>query len=287
MQFLHCSSFNGGNRVVKEGELLGHTGGAPGAPGAGSSTGAHVHVHLVDPNGVREDVLPWFANSAPASAATYSVAEIQKLLAARGFYSGAIDGQLSNATWKAIQAVCGQFGFYDLRFHDGIPGKNTYTGMQMYAAKNDNYRAAINGSISDAVWNGFTQSLREDAPKPAPKPPVVTPKPPTNSGGLTPAKQAKLDKLNTAKKTAEAKLKEENANLSKLVKTQSALAATVAKVTTVFNKAKAALDKITADLVKSKNDQVVADKNVASSQAVVAKLQKDIAKYADQISKIK
>jgi murein DD-endopeptidase MepM/ murein hydrolase activator NlpD len=285
MQFLHCSSFNGGNRVVKEGELLGHTGGAPGAPGAGSSTGAHVHVHLVDPNGVREDVLPWFANSAPASSATYSVAEVQSLLAARGFYSGAIDGQLSNATWKAIQAVCGQFGFYDLRFHDGLPGRNTYTGMQMYAAKNDNYRASIDGSINDAVWNGFTQSLREDAPKPAPKPPVVVPKPPTT--GLTPAKQKKLERLTNLKKQAETKLKEEKSKLPVLIKTQKTIEATLAKVTDVFNKAKAALDKATADVVKSKNDKVAADKGVVSQQSTIATLEKDIARYTEQISKIK
>lgn len=284
MQFLHCSGFNGGNRTVKEGELLGYTGGAQGAPGAGSSTGPHVHVHMVDPNGVREDVLPWFANSAPAPAATYSVAEIQKLLADRGFYSGAIDGQLSNATWRAIQAVCGQFGFYDLTFHDGIPGRNTYTGMQMYAAKNDNYRASIDGSINDAVWNGFTQSLREDAPKPAPKPPAVTPPKP---GALSPAKQKKLEQLKALKKQAETKLKDEKAKLPVLVKVQADLENSVKKLVDAFNKAKAAFEKVTADLVKTQQDKANADKGVVAQQATVAALEKEIAKYTEQISKIK
>jgi len=285
MQFLHCSAFNGGNRSVNAGELLGYTGGAAGAPGAGSSTGPHVHVHMVDPNGVREDPLPWFAQSAPAASAGYSVAEIQKLLAARGFYSGPIDGQLSTETWKGIQSVCGMSGFYDLRFLDGIPGKNTYTGMQMYAAKNDNYRSPINGTINDAVWNGFTQSLREDAPVVTVKPPVVAPKPPAT--GLTPAQQKRLERLTTLKKQAESKLKEEKSKLSILIKTQKSIESSLVKLTDVFNKAKAALDKATADVVKAKNDKVDADKGVVALQGTIAGLEKDVAKYTQQINKIK
>lgn len=63
MQFLHCSGFEGGNRQVSEGEVIGYTGGRAGAPGSGSSTGPHVHIHMVDPNGNREDVMPWFAQT--------------------------------------------------------------------------------------------------------------------------------------------------------------------------------------------------------------------------------
>ena len=88
MEFLHCSGFNGSNRSVKAGELLGYTGGARGAAGSGSSTGPHVHVHLVDPNGVREDVMPWFG-SAPSAG---------KLR---------IDGDFGPATKKALQSALG------------------------------------------------------------------------------------------------------------------------------------------------------------------------------------
>lgn len=185
MQFLHCSSFEGTNRNVNEGDLLGYTGGAAGAPGAGSSTGAHVHVHLVDPNGNREDVQPWFGNygvsgggsgSTPAAGVDY--AEVQTLLAGRGFYSGAIDGEFGRQSWTAVQNLVATFGFMDANYIDGIPGSRTYTGMQLYAQKNDNYRGKVDGIVGPMTWAGFVQSLREDAPKPTPTPaPKPEPKP--------------------------------------------------------------------------------------------------------------
>lgn len=187
MQFLHCSAFEGGNRNVNEGDILGYTGGAKGAPGAGSSTGTHVHVHLVDPNGVREDVQPWFADVAPTSggsapaSASVDYSEVQSLLAARGYYGGAIDGEFGRQSWTAVQTLCADFGFMDASYIDGVPGKKTYTGMQLYAQKNDNYRSKVDGVVGPLTWAGFVQSLREDAPKPAPVPippaPVVEPTP--------------------------------------------------------------------------------------------------------------
>jgi hypothetical protein len=185
MQFLHCSAFEGSNRNVKEGDLLGYTGGAKGAPGAGSSTGAHVHVHLVDPNGNREDVQPWFGNygvsaggGASAPAANVDYAEIQTLLAARGFYGGAIDGEFGRQSWTAVQNLVATFGFMDANYIDGVPGKRTYTGMQLYGQKNGNYPGAVDGVVGPKTWAGFAQSLREDAPKPTPAPaPAPAPKP--------------------------------------------------------------------------------------------------------------
>lgn len=176
MQFLHCSAFEGGNRRVSEGDLIGYTGGAKGAPGSGSSTGAHVHVHLVDPNGVREDVLPWFqsaASPAPAPSASADPKELQRLLTDRGYYSGAIDGELGRQSWTAVQTLCADFGFMDASYIDGVPGKKTYAGMQLYAQKNGNYPGRVDGIVGPLTWAGFMQSLREDAPaKPAPVKPV-------------------------------------------------------------------------------------------------------------------
>lgn len=73
MQWLHCSGFEGGARQVSEGEVIGYTGGIKDAPGSGSSTGAHVHIHMVDPNGVREDVMPWYAVANATAAAGAAV----------------------------------------------------------------------------------------------------------------------------------------------------------------------------------------------------------------------
>jgi hypothetical protein len=207
MQFLHCSEFAGTDRDVVEGELLGFTGGLKDAPGSGSSTGAHVHVHLVDPNGVREDVMPWFANS-PAPAPSGDRAEIQALLAARGYYGGPIDGQFGPQSWTAVQTLGADFGFYDANYIDGIAGKRTAVAMQLYAQKNGNYPHAVDGILGPLTWAGFAQSLREDAPAaPAPVvvPPVapvapvppVTPPPviiPDKEPAMTPAEQAEQDK---------------------------------------------------------------------------------------------
>jgi len=284
MQFLHCSSFNGGNRTVKEGELLGYTGGAAGAPGAGSSTGPHVHVHMVDPNGVREDPLPWFANSAPAPSGL------------------SVDGDFGPSTKRALQsalgvAVDGDFGPNSTRAlqgflgitQDGSWGPATTRALQGFLG------VPADGSFGPQTVRALQASLNAGTFKkvvaPAPKPPVVvpptTPTPPKLTTGLTPAKQKRLEKLTALKKEAETKLKDEKSKLPILVKTQESIQKTIEKATVVFDKAKAALDKVTGDLVKAKNDKVNADKGVVALQSTIATLEKEIAKYSDQISKIK
>ena len=175
MQFLHCSSFNGGNRTVKEGELLGYTGGAAGAPGAGSSTGPHVHVHMVDPNGVREDPLPWFANSAPAPSGLsvdgdFGPSTKRALQSALGV---AVDGDFGPNSTRALQGFLGiaQDGSWGpattraLQGFLGVPADGSF-GPQTVRA----LQASLNG--------GTFKKVAPVAPKP-PTPPVVAPKPPT------------------------------------------------------------------------------------------------------------
>lgn len=116
-------------------------------------------------------------STAPA-AASVDYAEIQSLLAARGYYGGEIDGQFGPQSWRAVQTLCAEFGFMDASYIDGVPGSRTYTGMQLYAQKNDNYRGTVDGVVGPNTWAGFAQSLREDAPKPTPAPtPAPTPEP--------------------------------------------------------------------------------------------------------------
>lgn len=118
MQFLHCSGFEGSNREVNKGDLLGYTGGAKGAAGSGSSTGPHVHVHLVDPNGVREDVMPWFGGG--SSSAVASVSEYQSLLNNYG-YGLAVDGVHGPITDAAVRDFQANHGLVV----DGVVGPAT------------------------------------------------------------------------------------------------------------------------------------------------------------------
>lgn len=60
ISFLHLSEFKkqNGERVAA-GSVIGLSGGAKGAPGAGSSTGPHVHIHMLDRNGTRVNFLDY------------------------------------------------------------------------------------------------------------------------------------------------------------------------------------------------------------------------------------
>jgi len=47
LEFLHLSRFTPARNGVREGEIIGYTGGAKGTVGSGNSTGPHLHVHAV------------------------------------------------------------------------------------------------------------------------------------------------------------------------------------------------------------------------------------------------
>jgi peptidoglycan hydrolase-like protein with peptidoglycan-binding domain len=275
MQFLHCSGFNGSNRSVKAGELLGYTGGARGAPGAGSSTGPHVHVHLVDPNGVREDVMPWFGNSAPSGIAVDGDFGSQTKRALQTALGVPADGDFGPNSTRALQSFLGVTA-------DGSWGAATTRALQGFLG------VPADGSFGpqtvralQASLNGGTFKKVVPAP-PAPPAPPVPPKP-----ALTPAQQKRLDNLTARKKRAEAELKLEQDKLPALVKTRDDLAKLVVNLTDVFNKAKLALEKATADVVRVQANRVTAENGVTAVQARVASLQKDVAKLANEISKIK
>lgn len=176
-EYLHLNSFVAeGN--YSQGQVIGYSG------NTGNSTGPHVHWHLITPDGVRVNPLDYVAGGGGSAPAGVDYKEVQSLLAGRGYYFGAIDGIFGPQSWTAVQTLCAMSGFMDANYIDGVPGKRTYWGMQLYAQKNDNYRYTVDGIVGPKTWAGFTQSLREDAPKPvAPKPeavkPVVPPVTPT------------------------------------------------------------------------------------------------------------
>jgi murein DD-endopeptidase MepM/ murein hydrolase activator NlpD len=278
MQFLHCSGFNGSNRSVKAGELLGYTGGAAGSPGAGSSTGPHVHVHLVDPNGVREDVMPWFGNSAPSGIAVDGDFGSQTKRALQTALGVTADGDFGPNSTRALQSFLGVTA-------DGSWGPATTRALQGFLG------VPADGSFGPQTVRALQASLNGGTFKkvvPAPPKPPVPPVPPVPPKPvLSPAKQKKLDMLTARKKAAEAQLKIEQDKLPALVKVRDELVQSVTKLTDVFNKAKLALEKATADVVKAQADRVTAETGVASAQTRVASLQKDVVRLSDQISKIK
>lgn len=66
-QYMHLSRFAGtAGRAVAEGDLIGYSGGAKGAPGAGSSDGPHMHGHDIDASGTRVPPFSTIPNTTPA-----------------------------------------------------------------------------------------------------------------------------------------------------------------------------------------------------------------------------
>ena len=190
LQFLHCSAFAGSNRYVSEGELIGYTGGAKNAPGSGSSTGPHVHVHLVDPNGVREDVMPWFANSSSPSSGLrvdgdFGPATKRALQSALGV---AVDGDFGPQSTKALQSFLGVPA-------DGSWGRVTTTALQGFLgvpADGDFGRqtvSALQASLNGGTFVKPVSPVAKPEPvKPEPvKPEPVKPEPVKPVKPVTPA----------------------------------------------------------------------------------------------------
>ncbi|NBE79996.1 peptidoglycan DD-metalloendopeptidase family protein [Micromonospora rubida] len=68
-QYLHLSQFALANGTyVSAGAIVGLSGGAAGAPGSGSSTGPHLHWHMINPAGAYLNPLVYIAQNPPAGA---------------------------------------------------------------------------------------------------------------------------------------------------------------------------------------------------------------------------
>ena len=141
-EFMHLSRFvNAG--YYKQGDVIGYSGGKAGAPGAGSSTGPHIHWHLILSNGKRVNPLDYVDGKSPVSTLG-GWKGLQAWLKSQYGYAGPIDGIPGPNTWKAMQRfVKASYGYTGVV--DGIPGPKTWKATQTWLNRYYGYNGAIDG----------------------------------------------------------------------------------------------------------------------------------------------
>ena len=172
MQFLHCSAFEGSNRQVNTGEVIGYTGGIKNAPGSGSSTGPHVHIHMIDPNGNRQDVMPWFGFSISSGIAVDGDFGPHTKRALQGALGVIVDGDFGPSSTRALQSFLGVAV-------DGSWGPVTTRALQEFLG------VSVDGDFGPQTVRALQQSLNAGTfkkvvsapPKPPVKPEPVKPEP--------------------------------------------------------------------------------------------------------------
>lgn len=103
---------------------------------------------------------------------------VQTRLAERGYYGGAIDGDLaSDASVRAIKLVCGDYGFFDLNFWNGEMNKNLCHGILLMAQAYGGYTGRMDWQIDGHVWAAFDGAVAAVVPIPAPPTPTAEPTP--------------------------------------------------------------------------------------------------------------
>jgi hypothetical protein len=101
-------------------------------------------------------------------------AEIQTVLKAAGVYAGGIDGNLEKPeSVTAIKLICGNHGFFDLRYLNGDMTKTLCDGILKFAYAEGGYRGRMDYQIDDDVWDTFSVAVVRMTPKPVV--PVVVP----------------------------------------------------------------------------------------------------------------
>ncbi|MEO9323768.1 peptidoglycan DD-metalloendopeptidase family protein [Nocardioides sp. C4-1] len=170
-QYLHLSSFSCSNgQSVARGQTVGLSGGAAGAPGSGSSTGPHCHVHLIDPSGVRRNPLevigggaglPKTSTAQDGVPGTVFWKRVQNAMRIEAGYTGPIDGVPGVNTYAALQRhLRDHFGYAGPI--DGKPGTNTWAALQRLAARHG-YTGPVDGVMGANSWRGVAGWVNADA----------------------------------------------------------------------------------------------------------------------------
>ncbi|MEV0007983.1 peptidoglycan DD-metalloendopeptidase family protein [Streptomyces sp. NPDC051840] len=169
-QYMHLSQFGLANGTwVAKGGIVGLSGGAAGAPGSGSSTGPHVHWHLITPGGVRVNPLEHLGGGGgglPKSSTEQDGVpgpvmwkRAQNWLRIESGYTGPIDGVPGPNTYAALQRNMRAWGYTGPV--DGDPGPNTWAAVQRLAAAHG-YTGPIDGVMGPNSWRGFARFLNQD-----------------------------------------------------------------------------------------------------------------------------
>ncbi|MEW1589092.1 M23 family metallopeptidase [Micromonospora vinacea] len=171
-QYLHLSQFLLANgTAVSAGAIVGRSGGAVGAPGSGSSTGPHLHWHMINPSGLRIDPLTYIAQNPGGGGLPKTSTEqdgipgtvfykrMQNWLRITSGYTGPIDGVPGVGTYAALQQAMRGYGYTGPL--DGLPGTNTWKAVQRLAS-GWGYTGPIDGVMGPNSWRGFARFLNQN-----------------------------------------------------------------------------------------------------------------------------
>ncbi|MFF3854604.1 peptidoglycan DD-metalloendopeptidase family protein [Micromonospora sp. NPDC002575] len=170
-QYMHLSQFLlADGTAVAAGTVVGRSGGAVGAPGSGSSTGPHLHWHMIDPSGVRINPLTYVGQH-PGGGLPKTTTEqdgipgpvcykrMQNWLRITSGYTGPIDGVPGVNTYAALQRAMRGYGYTGPI--DGVPGVNTWKAVQRLAS-GWGYTGPVDGVMGPNSWRGFARFLNQD-----------------------------------------------------------------------------------------------------------------------------
>ncbi|MCK1797888.1 M23 family metallopeptidase [Streptomyces sp. XM4193] len=170
-QYMHLSQFvlDNGTRVAA-GAIVGLSGGEPGAPGSGESTGPHLHWHMINPNGTRINPVEYVGGGGGKLPKTGTEQDgvpgvifwqrAQKWLSLEAGYTGPVDGAPGKGTYSALQRALRDGWGYTGPI-DGVPGAATYSALQRLAAEHG-YTGPIDGAMGANSWRGVARFLNQD-----------------------------------------------------------------------------------------------------------------------------
>jgi GH25 family lysozyme M1 (1,4-beta-N-acetylmuramidase) len=97
------------------------------------------------------------SGSGSSPVVTSDQAKILQTLARRGGYTGSIDGVMTKSAWVGVQTELRELGYYE-GATDGVPGINTYKGLQLLA-QDGGYEGPIDGVPGTNTYAGLQAYL--------------------------------------------------------------------------------------------------------------------------------